>query len=72
MEETLDPSDWSEIRTLGHKVIDDMIDYLSTIRDTKVWEPMPQASVDFLSGNIPKDGEPIDTIYQEIKDHILP
>ena len=27
-EETLDPEDWEATRKLGHKMIDDMVDYL--------------------------------------------
>lgn len=31
-EETLDPRDWDDIRDIGHRMIDDMVDYLSTVR----------------------------------------
>ena len=33
VEETLDPKDWDELRQLGHRMLDDMLDYLSTVRD---------------------------------------
>ena len=32
LEETLDPTDWESTRALGHRMVDDMIDYLKTVR----------------------------------------
>ena len=40
-EETLDPSDWAELRGLGHRMLDDMMDYLSSVRERAVWRPVP-------------------------------
>jgi hypothetical protein len=40
-EETLDPQDWDAMRLLGHRMVDDMMDYLQTIRDRPVWQPIP-------------------------------
>lgn len=37
IEETLDPQDWSEVRALGHRMLDDMIDYLKSVRKRPVW-----------------------------------
>jgi aromatic-L-amino-acid decarboxylase len=41
MEETLDPNDWDELRALGHKMLDDMLDHLASLRDQPAWQPMP-------------------------------
>ena len=30
--ETLDPQNWDELRAQGHRMLDDMIDYIATIR----------------------------------------
>ena len=30
-EESLDPEDWESMRTLGHRILDDMMDYLKTL-----------------------------------------
>lgn len=40
---TLDPADWTALRALGHRMMDDMIDRLAGIRDEKIWQPMPAA-----------------------------
>jgi aromatic-L-amino-acid decarboxylase len=41
-ENTLDPSDWNTFRSQGHRMLDDMIDYLEHLRDQPVWQPMPE------------------------------
>lgn len=37
----LDPEDWSSLRALGHRMLDDMFDHLSRVREEPVWRPMP-------------------------------
>src|SRR5215831_18449171 len=39
---TLDPADWTELRRLGHRIIDDLVDHWSNLRDRPVWEPVPE------------------------------
>ena len=41
-EHTLDPSDWNAFRLQGHRMLDDMIDYLEHLRDQPVWQTMPE------------------------------
>jgi aromatic-L-amino-acid/L-tryptophan decarboxylase len=38
---SLDPTDWSELRAQGHRMLDDMFDYLQQIRARPVWQPIP-------------------------------
>jgi aromatic-L-amino-acid decarboxylase len=38
---TLDPVDWQELRAQGHRMLDDMLDYLEHIRERPVWQPIP-------------------------------
>ncbi|WP_333874555.1 pyridoxal phosphate-dependent decarboxylase family protein [Methylobacter sp.] len=40
--DTLDPADWNTFRSQGHRMLDDMIDYLEHLRDQPVWQPMPE------------------------------
>jgi len=40
-EETLDPENWEEMRQLGHQMVDDMLDWLRTVRERPVWRPVP-------------------------------
>jgi len=34
--ETLDPQDWDGIRAQGHRMLDDMIDYVANIRVLRI------------------------------------
>lgn len=40
-EETLDPENWQEFRLQGHRMLDDMFDYLEHLRERPVWQPIP-------------------------------
>jgi hypothetical protein len=37
----MDPEDWTELRALGHRILDDMFDRFVGIRDRPVWQRMP-------------------------------
>ncbi len=39
--DSLDPQQWDELRAQGHKMLDDMFDYLQQIRSRPVWQPIP-------------------------------
>lgn len=41
LEETLDPQDWEKFRAFGHRVLDDTITHLATLRERPAWQPMP-------------------------------
>jgi len=68
----LDPGDWNEIKTLGHQLIDDMVDYLKNVGDRPVWTPIPQQVKDEFKRPLPKTGSDIFTVYEEFKQNILP
>ncbi|MHB0922506.1 MAG: pyridoxal phosphate-dependent decarboxylase family protein [Bellilinea sp.] len=72
MEETLDPQDWHAMRHLGHRMVDDMMDYLQGIREHPVWRPVPQADKDRLNQPLPLESQPIEEVYAEFLRHILP
>ncbi len=49
-EVTLDPADWQRFRELGHKIFDDMVDGLTTLRDQPAWQEMPSSVRQGISG----------------------
>jgi glutamate/tyrosine decarboxylase-like PLP-dependent enzyme len=71
-EKTLDPQDWSQMRELGHRMVDDMMDYLENIREQPVWKSIPDKVKDHYNGNIPLEPQNIDEVYEEFKKYILP
>lgn len=70
--QTLDPADWSEMRALGHRMIDDMIDYVAGIGERPVWRPMPPEAKNFFRKDIPTEPQPIQKVYEDFKAHVLP
>ena len=69
---TLDPSDWNDTRRLGHRMLDDMFDYLEKIRERPVWQPMPQKVRDHFHEEVPQEPQALDAVYDEFTKFILP
>ncbi|HEY7612419.1 MAG TPA: pyridoxal-dependent decarboxylase [Gemmatimonadales bacterium] len=71
-EETLDPADWGELRALGHRMVDDMMDYLQGVRERPVWQPVPAASRAALDQPTPRGPTDPAEVYRQFREHILP
>lgn len=71
-EQGLDPQDWSELERLGQRMVSDMMGFLERIREEPAWQPMPEASRDFLRAKAPRGPADAETIYREFREHILP
>ena len=71
-QETLDPADWGSLRMLGHKMIDDMFDYLQQVRQRPVWQPIPAETKKHFKHPLPRNPQPAEDVYQEFVEHILP
>lgn len=71
-EETLDPQDWHAMRHLGHRMVDDMMDYLQGVRERPVWHPISTMDKDSLNQPLPLDPQPVEEVYSEFLEHILP
>lgn len=70
-EETLDPEDWNEMAALGHRMLDDMMEYLKTIRKQPYLPPTEQA-VKTLQTPLPNKGDGEEEVYDLFKKHIIP
>lgn len=71
-EETLDPDDWESMRALGHRILDDMMDYLENLRDRPVWQHAPQHVKAYFEGPPPLEPQPSEEVYREYIQYILP
>lgn len=69
---SLDPEDWSELRALGHVMLDDMFDRLQGLRDTPVWQRMPDALRSELRATLPREGMPPAHVYDEFRRLVAP
>src|SRR6266540_2703347 len=71
-EESLDPEDWDELRALGHRMVDDLLDYLRIVRERLVWRPIPAELRARFRGPAPRAPEGAERAYQDFRDHVLP
>ena len=69
---TLDPENWDQMRALGHQMIDDLFDYWQSIREQKIWRPIPEEVKDFLNLPIPENGQPAEEVYADFKNYVFP
>jgi aromatic-L-amino-acid/L-tryptophan decarboxylase len=53
-------------------MLDDMFDYLETIRERPVWRPMPDAVRARFRDRIPMEGSGLSTVHEEFLQNILP
>jgi aromatic-L-amino-acid decarboxylase len=70
--ETLDPSNWDHIRALGHRMLDDMLDYAAEIRDRPVWQPIPDQVRARFHATLPRQPSDLGEVYREFSDFIVP
>ncbi|CAP55834.1 pyridoxal phosphate-dependent decarboxylase family protein [Gluconacetobacter diazotrophicus] len=68
----LDPDNWDDLRSLGHRMVDDMIDRLATLRDGPVWRPMPPEIRTALHTDLPAAPTPPEALYDRFRDQIAP
>lgn len=71
-QETLDPEDWDELRALGHRMVDDLLEYLRTVRDRPVWRPIPAELRARFRSPVPRLPEGAERAYRDFKEHVLP
>jgi aromatic-L-amino-acid decarboxylase len=70
--ETLDPADWAELRALGHRMLDDMLDYVANVRERPVWQPIPDAVRGEFHKALPRTPTDLGEIYGEFSELIAP
>lgn len=70
--ETLDPEDWAEFRDFAHHVLDDAVDRLAVVRDTPVWQPVPQKVRQYFTTPLPREGQGNVSTYEGYRDYVAP
>ncbi len=70
--ETLDPQNWDELRQQGHRMLDDMIDYIANIRERPVWSPIPDDVRARFRTELPRGPSDIAEVYREFSDNVVP
>jgi glutamate/tyrosine decarboxylase-like PLP-dependent enzyme len=68
----LDPADWEQFRAMGHQMLDDMVDYVRSVRERPVWQSPSADARRGLQAGLPREPSPIADVYEQFKQHILP
>ena len=50
----LDPLDWNEFRRESHRALDEIINYVETIRDAPVWQSAPAEVLQQFTNDLPR------------------
>lgn len=70
--ESLDPANWEELRQLGHRMVDDMMDYIQRVRERPVWQPLPEEVVGALRQSLPQTAQSATDVYRDFLTNVLP
>lgn len=68
----LDPMDWPSFRAQGHRMLDDILDYLEHIRERAVWQPIPDAVRGRFRAPIPSAPTDLAGVHEEFMRDVLP
>jgi aromatic-L-amino-acid/L-tryptophan decarboxylase len=60
------------VRAQGHRMLDDMFDYLESIRSRPVWQPMDDATRAAFRTALPRQPTPLATVHEEFLTDVLP
>lgn len=71
-EENLDPQDWEATRALGHRMLDDMLDYMKTVADRPAWQEVPEEVVENLREPLPLEPADETLVYEQFQRDVLP
>ena len=70
---SLDPEDWDAFREFAHRVVDDTLEHVRTIRDTKAWTTMPgSVRHAIMDEPVPRSGVGEDAAYRDFVELVRP
>ena len=69
---TLDPQNWDELRAQGHRMLDDMFDYIANIRERPVWSPISDDVRARFRTELPRRPSDLAEVYREFSDNVVP
>jgi len=69
---SLDPADPQAVRERGHRMLDDMFDYLETIRERPVWQPIPPSVRQAFREPLPVQPSDLAAAHAKFMEKVLP
>jgi aromatic-L-amino-acid/L-tryptophan decarboxylase len=68
----LDPEDWQAFRAASRRALDDMIDFLQTVRERPVWQPAPAEVVREFRQPLPAGPQSLEQVLDDFSTLIRP
>ena len=69
---SLDPSDWNEFREQSHRMLDDILDYVQSIRTRPTWQPIPANIRNNFKQPLPHTSRELKEVHERFMQDILP
>lgn len=70
---TLDPKDWEAFRALAHRMVDDSLDHLTSLRERPPWTPPPpDVAAALTTEPLPVTPQGAERAYADFVQHVLP
>ena len=69
---TLEREDWDTYRALAHRMVDDAVDWLATVRERPAWQPVPPEVASSFREPLPREGTDAEAVYDDFVERILP
>ena len=70
--DSLDPENWQTFREQGHRMLDDIFDYLEHIRERPVWQPIPEEVRDLFRRPLPEGPTDLSAVHETFMEKVLP
>ncbi len=70
--DSLDPGDWEALRALAHGALDEAIDFVRSVRERPVWQPVPPSVQAQLAEPLPVEPQGLEAVYRDFRDLVLP
>jgi len=70
-EETLDPENWDELKALGHKMVDDMVDHIASVRGRPPAMPINEQMAASFMKPLPMKPEGLEKAYGDFKTGVM-
>jgi glutamate/tyrosine decarboxylase-like PLP-dependent enzyme len=68
----LDPLDWQSLRAQGHRMLDDIFDYVEHIHARPVWQPIPDGVRAHFRQALPTTPSDLASVHDEFMRYVLP
>ncbi len=71
-ETSLDPADWPSMRRLGHRMVDEMFDFMENIREKPAWQPVPEPVREAMKAPLPVAPQAAEAVYSDFLQQVFP